>query len=149
MLRRPPPVPASSLPDWLAATSPHLNQRLSGARALLERPLAIARVPYGHLPPDGPDWLFRVGDQAAVIPSVAGDGVAIALRSAASAAEAVLMGNEADAHHRHLRSLLRRPVGSAMAAHRLALRPRVQPALVLVCRAFPGLIRFTAALTRC
>jgi hypothetical protein len=46
----------------------HLRKRLYEAEPLLERPLAIAGLPYGFVagPRPGP---WRLGDQAAVIPS--------------------------------------------------------------------------------
>ncbi len=56
--------------DTLADECPHLAARLSGARALLDRPLAIAGLPFGYVHPGGsdePPGLFRLGDQAAVI----------------------------------------------------------------------------------
>ena len=52
----------------------HLRQRLQGAKALWERPLAISPIPYGHLAAR-PSGLWCVGDQAAVIPSFTGDGM--------------------------------------------------------------------------
>ena len=60
------------------------------AEPLLARPLTISGVPYGFLAPPRPDDpVFRLGDQAAVIPSFCGDGMAIALHSAVLAAETV------------------------------------------------------------
>jgi flavin-dependent dehydrogenase len=56
-------------------------------------------VPYGYRAVAGPAGLFRVGDQASVIPSFCGDGVAMALGSGRRAAEAVLSGQEAAWHH--------------------------------------------------
>ena len=67
------------------AQAPALAARLVGARPLWARPASIARIPYGYLCPEGgSEGLFRVGDQAAVIPSLAGEGIAFALRSGAS-----------------------------------------------------------------
>jgi flavin-dependent dehydrogenase len=40
-----------------------------------------------------------VGDQAAVIPSFTGEGIALALHSGLAAATAILAGEEADAFH--------------------------------------------------
>ena len=58
------------------------------------KPLAISPIPYGHL--GGPaNGVWRVGDQAAVIPSFTGDGMSIALHSAFLAAEMYLDGNSA------------------------------------------------------
>lgn len=81
--------------DWrrLVAAVPALAGRLAGSAALHARPLAVAGMPYGHLATaDGDASVYRVGDQAAVIPSFTGDGMAIALHSARRAAEAVLAG---------------------------------------------------------
>ncbi len=35
--------------DWLTGECPHLRERLTGAAALLDRPLAVAGLPYGYL----------------------------------------------------------------------------------------------------
>lgn len=73
---------------------PALDVRLRDARPLWPRPLSVARVPYGYLcrSNDCLDGLYRIGDQFAVIPSFTGEGIALALRSARLAAEAVLEG---------------------------------------------------------
>lgn len=101
--------------DWqgllveLSLQAPHLAMRLEGATPLLDRPLAIARIPYGFLHRSRAadhDGLFRVGDQAAVIPSLTGDGVSIAMRSAVRAAEAWMGGAGATEYHRRLRAML-------------------------------------------
>jgi flavin-dependent dehydrogenase len=68
-----------------------IAQRLAGAESLWERPLAISSIPYGCISESTPG-MWRVGDQAAVIPSFTGDGMAIALHSGALAAEMYLAG---------------------------------------------------------
>ena len=75
-------------------TVPHLAARLDGARALHARPLAVAGMPYGYLRRGdaGKAPVYRLGDQAAVIPSFTGDGMAMALHSARHAADAILAG---------------------------------------------------------
>ena len=143
---------SASLCEWLAGASPHLARRLAGCVPLIRRPLAIAGVPYGYLhapESDAAPGLFRLGDQAAVIPSLAGDGVAVALASAALAARSVLAGESASLYHRRLRAALARPVATAMLAHRIAGTEGAQRWLLRVCRLWPGLIGFTAARTRC
>lgn len=71
---------------------------LRDARPAWDRPLAIGAVPYGwRAGTEGPPGLYRVGDQASVIPSFTGDGVAMALASGVLAAEAILAGAGADA----------------------------------------------------
>jgi flavin-dependent dehydrogenase len=88
----------------------------------MSRPMTIAGVPYGFIHwGDGP---FRVGDQAAVIPSFCGAGVAMALRSGLRAAEAVLAGRGAVAHH----AVIRRDNAAGM---------RVAAALAAVMRHTP------------
>jgi flavin-dependent dehydrogenase len=74
--------------------SVHLARRLAGARAMLGRPLALSRIPYGYCAPipATEEALWRLGDQAAVIPSFSGDGMAIALYTADRAAQLYLEG---------------------------------------------------------
>ena len=66
-------------------------RRLAGAEALWPRPLAISSIPYGYLA-ESERGAWQVGDQAAVIPSFTGDGMAIALHSGALAAEMCMAG---------------------------------------------------------
>ena len=75
----------------LRSDSPPLDRRLCGSDACWERPLAVASITYGYVQELG-DGPWRVGDQAAVIPSFAGDGISIALHSARLAAEYYLAG---------------------------------------------------------
>lgn len=136
----------------LAGVSAHLRVRLAGAVPLSDRPLAVAGVPYGHLHVDGPGdspWLYRLGDQAAVIPSLAGEGIAIALTTGALAAECVLAGMESSTYHQQLRARLRQPMRVAMAVHRLACLAPAQPWLLRICQFWPAMIGFTATRTRC
>ena len=76
---------------------PTLDERLREATPLWANPASIARLPYGYLcrASDSADDLYRVGDQVAVIPSFTGEGIAIALRTARLAAEAVVAGTPA------------------------------------------------------
>ena len=72
---------------------------LRDAAPLLAKPMTVANVPYGYVVRGGPSHLFRTGDQASVIPSFCGDGVAMALASGRRAAEAILAGHTATVHH--------------------------------------------------
>ena len=71
-----------------------LGARLEGGEPLWSRPLAIAAIPYGHVQQKS-EGLWRLGDQAAVIPSFAGEGMALAFASAEWAAESFLAGRSA------------------------------------------------------
>ncbi len=131
----------------LEAESPHLAARLNGARTLLDRPLAIARVPYGfvHRPSAGdPADVYRLGDQAAVIPSFSGDGVSMALHSAFAAAGS-LRGDSAAYHAR-----LQRDVGAQVArAWTIYRAGRLAPGLLTRGAVlWPGALRWAARLTR-
>jgi flavin-dependent dehydrogenase len=103
---------------WAAALghlrkmAPTLDFRLRDACLLWPRPASIARVPYGYLCADyaAADGLYRVGDQAAVIPSFTGEGIAIALRSARLMAAAVLAGESAERYAAGLRRDLQGPL---------------------------------------
>jgi flavin-dependent dehydrogenase len=88
----------------LGAEVPHLGERLAAAVPLLDRPLAISGVPYGFLHRPGPaaEPFWRLGDQAAVIPSFTGDGMSLALHSARLATAALLTGAGQAAYYRRL-----------------------------------------------
>ena len=141
--------------DWpallaaLEREDSHLAQRLDGARAAWERPLTIFRVPYGFVHA-GPEQrgLFRLGDQAAVIPSFCGDGMAIALHSARLASQAVLAGHAAAAYHRALRRDAGPPVRLAQRAYRLTRSPAVRSLVVAAAQRWPELLRTAARRTR-
>lgn len=70
----------------LARNNPAFQARLGDEwdQAVIE---AIAAVPYGWLVRRASTGLFRLGDQAAVIPSLAGEGISIAVASGILAAQ--------------------------------------------------------------
>jgi flavin-dependent dehydrogenase len=138
-----------ALLDDLRRLSPHLHARLSGATALLARPLAIARVPYGFLHcPEPAETAFRLGDQACVIPSFAGDGMAMALHSAALAVRCHLNGIPPAEYHRLLHRDVARPIRRAGALYRLGRWAPGQALLMQALRLSPGLLARAAAATR-
>jgi flavin-dependent dehydrogenase len=133
----------------LERQEPHLARRLDGASPCWARPISIFRVPYGFVH-QGPEQagVYRLGDQAAVIPSFCGDGMAIALHSARLAADAVLAGQDAVAYHRAMRRDAGPPVRLAFGLYRLSRPAVVRSALVAAARAWPGLLRSVARRTR-
>ncbi len=140
-----------SLLDSLAGDAPLLTRRLSGATPCLDRPLAIAGTPYGHLhrsarqaPPD----LFRLGDQACVVPSLAGDGMAIALQSAMAATSTWLGGGNAADYHARFARQARAPMRFASLIHFACRAPAAQPVVAAACRAWPTTLGLAASLTR-
>ena len=121
---------------------------LGDAEPLLPRPLAISRVPYGHLAGPTTDGLWRLGDQAAVIPSFCGDGMAIALESGRLAATMLAQGASAADYSQALLTRTRRPVRLAMAALAVARHPLGRLAAMAGLSAIPGGLALLARLTR-
>jgi flavin-dependent dehydrogenase len=137
--------------EALVRDCPHLASRLAGAQPLLDRPLAIAGLPFGYVHaglPDEPPGLFRLGDQAAVIASLTGDGVALALASGTLAARTWLGGGNAANYHRLHAARLLRQMRRAQSIHQICLRPGAQPWVVTVCRLWPTAMQFAANWTR-
>ncbi len=134
--------------QYLKQACPHLAHRLAGAAEVLDRPLSIFRVPYGHVhAPGSADWpgLFRLGDQMGVIPSFCGDGISIALHSA-FAAVAAHQGSDAQTYHARMRRDIEGQIGRAWWLYRAG---RAQPGLaVTAAQAWPGALRWIAQLTR-
>jgi flavin-dependent dehydrogenase len=93
---------------------------LRDARPALPRPMTVAGVPYGFVARGGGP--FRIGDQASVIPSFCGDGVAMALASGGAAAAAILGGQDAAAHHAAWARRVARPMRLAGIAGGLMAR---------------------------
>lgn len=139
-----------------AGAAPHLVRRLDGAVPCLDRPLAIAAIPYGYLHRPAPGSttsgtstrLFRLGDQACVIPSLAGDGVAIALASATLAARTWLRREDAAAYERRLRQRIRHPLRLASILHAGCMTPALQPFALALARVRPGIMGVLAGATR-
>jgi menaquinone-9 beta-reductase len=131
----------------LVAENPHIGQRLAGARPLWERPLAISSIPYGYL--SGRECgLWCVGDQAAVIPSFTGDGMAIALHSGALAAEIFLAGQYADQYHRRLRAQLTGGMRLATFLSRAMISSTGRELAPFVLASLPKAMRWIANSTR-
>ena len=95
-----------------------------------------------------PAGIYRLGDQAGVIPSFTGDGMSIALHSASVAVQCHLDGIDAAAYHRRLRRDIAGQIGRAAALYRFARRPAGQALLMRIAAAWPAGLRLAASLTR-
>jgi flavin-dependent dehydrogenase len=137
----------AALQRHMAAQNPHLASRLAGATPLWERPLAIAAIPYGFVQRSG-DGCWRLGDQAAVIPSFAGEGMSIALHSAHLAAACHLGGDDAAAFQRRLAGDVSGLVRRATLVSQLLVRGWGQALLLGGLRGLPFALAATAAATR-
>lgn len=111
---------------------------------------AIAAVPYGWRALATETGVFRLGDQAAVIPSLAGEGIGIAVASGIAAAHAYARSGAAaaTAHQARFAKRSRRPVAAARMLWTLAEQPRVARAALPFVNAIPSLAMLAARLTR-
>jgi menaquinone-9 beta-reductase len=127
--------------------TPVLARRLSEARTNSIRPLAISAIPYGHLQSrsDGP---WRLGDQAAVIPSFCGEGIAIALRSAALAATHYVKGESAEIFQQSFAREIRGQIAGATLLSALLVRPWGQTAAMSLAAIAPIVVRKIALASR-
>ena len=133
----------------LLTGTPHLRTRLAGAEPLLARPLAISPIPYGLLRRHAiAENLWAIGDQAAVIPSFTGDGLALALHSGRFAAQTLLAGQSAHHFHAQLHRQLRRQLSLATVLSRGLVTQPQRSVLELTARLFPSTLRAVASHTR-
>jgi flavin-dependent dehydrogenase len=136
----------------LCQETPPMSERLAGASALFDRPLAIYQIPYGflHRPrPSDPQGLYRLGDQVGVIPSLTGDGMAIALHTARLAASFYLTKRRSSSDfHRQIRADMGTQIRLASVVQTASHWRAGQRALVETCRAYPNLVRRLALWTR-
>jgi menaquinone-9 beta-reductase len=129
----------------LSEEQPALGARIALADA--DAWSAIAGVPYGWRARSTSVGLLRLGDQAAVIASLAGDGVAIALSSGMAAGQALLAGRE-EAYQPRFARQAAGPLRTADALRYAAERQPGRKALLGLMRAFPAAAGLVARLTR-
>lgn len=134
--------PASLVAD-LARVAPRLADRVRDPGPWS----AIAAIPYGWRATAATPGLFRLGDQAAVIASLAGDGVAIALASARAATEVYLKGGTAADFQPAFARRARRPLAIAGLTKAIGEHVAGGPLLALLAHV-PGLPALVARGTR-
>lgn len=132
----------------LSAEAPGLAERLEG-ETLPETSDAISKVPYGWRMREGRRGLFRIGDQGAVIPSLAGEGIGIALASGEAAAKAYLDNgpDAAIAYQQSFAKAARRPIAIASMLKWFTDHPRLARHAIGAA-AFPGLVSLLGEATR-
>jgi len=136
---------------YLRATADRKLQRLTNARELWPKPLAVSGVPYGfthHDTPTDPPNLYRIGDQLAVIPSFTGDGMAIALVTGSSAAKAIAENASPQTFHAAMRKRLQTPMTVAGILSRAIASPIGRAAVIWPASIFPPIFSVAANLTR-
>lgn len=136
-----------ALLEQLAARHPAFADRL-GDRPRELAVDTIGAVPYGWIAQGTEPGIFRLGDQAAVIPSLAGEGMAIALASARAAVRDHLAGRSAEQFQFAFAQQARRPVRAARFIWRLAESPVGASAMTQVANGLPSLARLAMRLSR-
>lgn len=134
--------------DHAQGAVPLLARRLDRAEAIGARTLAIATIPYGYVAGPAEAGLWRLGDQAAVIPSFSGDGMSIALHSARLAADHLLAGQSSAAFQARLAADVGAQVRRATLLSQALVHPSAQGGLLLAARLLPGLMNLVARATR-
>ncbi len=126
---------------------PALHERLTNAEPCWLKPLAISPIPYGHL--GGPaNGIWRVGDQAAVIPSFTGDGMSIALHTGLLAAEMYLEGKSPDEYLLSVTEQLRTSMRFASGLSRAMVTPAARAIAPTLLSLIPGAMSRIALSTR-
>jgi flavin-dependent dehydrogenase len=132
--------------------SKRIARRLENACELWPKPLAVSGVPYGftyHDDATEPEpGFYRVGDQLAVIPSFTGDGLAIALVTGTSAAEAIVRAEAPRAFHAAMRARLASPMRVAGMLSQAISSPLGRAAVVWPARVLPTIFARFAEATR-
>lgn len=135
----------------LGRESPALGERLAYAGTLDHARIdAIANVPYGWRARVGTEGLFRLGDQAGVIDSLAGEGIGIALVSGISAARAFTHGGAESAvsWQGAFSRDTARPIHAARSLRALAGTANGRRLMAAVLKLWPGALHLATAMTR-
>ncbi len=138
----------AALLDTVSRSAPGIGAVLDGAAALHDRPLAVARIPFGLVARDSPDGCWRLGDQAAVVPSFAGEGMSLALHSASLAAGALVEGLPAAACQARFSADIGARVRIAARLSQAATATPLQGWAASMCGVFPSALTALAAATR-
>ncbi len=140
-----------SLIRRLAEQCPHLGPVLNDGAAERCTPLAISGIPYGHVQKTAEPGLWRLGDQAAVIPSFAGEGMAIALHSAELAVGRFRAGDDSAGFQAALARQVQLRVAGASLLSRAMITPlghAVSRLALALAPATPGLLGRATRLPR-
>lgn len=134
--------------ELLAGDNPALTARIAAAGGQPGAAQAVANAPYGWITSRPVSGALRIGDQAAVIPSLAGEGMAFALASGAAAGAAIRQGLEALRFQRRLAMRLRVAVRVAGAIAHVGASEAGAGIMVRAVGLWPGLSGLAARLSR-
>lgn len=137
-----------ALLERLASGNPALEVRIDAAGSAPGPAQAVANVPYGWIADQPAGDALRIGDQAAVIPSLAGEGMAIALASGVEAGQAIGQGMDAARFQRRLARRAWLPVRVAGAIAHVGTSEAGARMTVRAVGLWPGLSGVAARLSR-
>lgn len=137
-----------ALQGHLASALPSLAERLAGAEPLWDKPVAVVCPIGGHLHRERGAAVYRVGDRLAHIPPFTGDGLAIALASAALAVAHIRRGRPPDAYLAAARQLTASPIRLASIVSGLARSSGGRNLMLGAAVYAPGLIGSIVRRTR-
>lgn len=134
---------------WLGQRCDGLDAYLRDSRPAFWPALSVANVPYGFVRESAvADDLYCVGDQLAVIPSLTGEGMTIALMSGSRAAEYILQQGRATRFHHEMHELLQPRVTLGYQVHRLFKAPGICDLATQLVARWPRLLAYIFANTR-
>ncbi len=134
--------------ERLAARHSALADRIAVAGSDPGLAQAVANVPYGWIAKHPAQGELRVGDQSAVIPSLAGEGIAIALASGTAAGLAIRDGIDAARFQKRLARRAQFPVRVAGAIARVGANPLGAAAIIEAVGLMPALSGLAARMSR-
>ena len=141
-------------PGWpaiynhVASVLPQLGERLAGSEPVWGKPIAVVCPTGGHLHREDGPTIYRVGDRLAHIPPFTGDGLAIALASAALAAEHIRDARPPAQYLAAARRLTGKPIRLASLLSGLAGSGVGRAALVAAAACVPSLVDTVVRRTR-
>lgn len=139
------------LRNFLTSCNQRLAHRLDALAALWERPLAVVCPSGGHLhsgPSRTDDAVYPVGDRFAHIPPFTGDGLGIALSTAALVVENICKGRSSSAYVADARRMTVSAVRIAGFISSIASGRVGRSALIGAAAHLPKLLQSTTRLTR-
>ena len=148
-----------SLASYISRHNWEASRLLDGAEPLFKSFCTVANVPYGYLRATTPDLgVYCVGDQMAVIPSLTGNGMTIAVSTGLLAAQAIIdprargqmrPASTSIVYQRRARTLLRSQVNAGFHLHRLFKNPAICDWATVAANAFPKILDNLFTRTRC
>ncbi|MCA8916705.1 MAG: NAD(P)/FAD-dependent oxidoreductase [Planctomycetes bacterium] len=134
---------------WLSNACEGLAGYLDNAEPAFWPMASVANVPYGFVRETAvADDIYCVGDQLAVIPSLTGEGMTIAMQTGKRAAECILAGVGATEFQHDMAAVVRPRVELGFLVHRLFKSPRLSDLGTQLVNRWPRLIDYIFRHTR-